>query len=91
MAGYFQNGEKRGATTIEVDISGSNVECITEFRLKDFKLGRDDLIPYNLEKTFKSTRNLRYHFEEAKNQKHKDKLFVVFLLWHRNISLLSTI
>lgn len=71
-------GEKRGATTIEVDISGSNVECITEFRLKDFKLGRDDLIPYNLEKTFKSTRNLRYHFEEAKNQKHKDKLFVVF-------------
>lgn len=71
-------GERQGATTIEVDVSASTVECITEFRLSNFKLGRADLLPYKLEKTFMSTRSLRYHFTEAKNPKYKDKLIVVF-------------
>lgn len=70
--------EKEPSTTIEVDLSGSNVECKTEFRLDSFKVGKEGILPFQFEKVFESTRSLRYYFEEAKEEQYKDKLFVVF-------------
>jgi hypothetical protein len=68
---------KEMTTTIEVDLSGNNVQCTTEFRLVDFKIPKKET-PFKIEKGFNSYRSLRYHFEPATEEKHNDKLFVVF-------------
>lgn len=70
--------EKKEATVIEAVLSGANVECTTEFRLDGFKVGKEGMVPFDLEKQFKSTNSLRYHFIPAADEKLKDRLLVVF-------------
>ncbi|PFO80421.1 hypothetical protein COJ77_18345 [Bacillus cereus] len=70
--------ENQIATTIEVDLNGSNIECKTEFRLDSFKLGKEGILPYQFEEVFDSTRSVRYSFEEATDPKYSDKLFIIF-------------
>ncbi|OAS88213.1 MULTISPECIES: heparinase II/III domain-containing protein [Metabacillus] len=70
--------DKRPLTTIEVDLSGSDVDCTTYFRMESFKLGDGSSNPFQLEKTYVTNRSLRYHFEPAKDDRFKDRLFVVF-------------
>jgi hypothetical protein len=69
---------KEMLTTIEIDLSGTNVSCTTEFRLIDFKIPKREKAPFALEKEFKSYRSVRYHFEPAASEKYKDQLLVVF-------------
>ena len=70
--------ENKPLTTIEVDLSGADVECITYFRMAGFKLGDGSRSPFTMEKVYQTNRSLRYHFEPAKDIKFKDKLFIVF-------------
>ncbi|MFB3170017.1 heparinase II/III family protein [Neobacillus sp. 179-C4.2 HS] len=69
---------KEMLTTIEIDLSGKNVSCTTEFRLTDFKIPKREKTPFALEKEFKSFRSVRYHFEPATSEKHNDQLLVIF-------------
>jgi len=69
---------KEMLTTLEVDISGDDIQCTTEFRLADFHVPVRKQAPFTMEKEFPSFRSLRYHFEPATSESHKDQLFVIF-------------
>ncbi|GHH97443.1 heparinase II/III domain-containing protein [Neobacillus kokaensis] len=69
---------KEMLTTLEVEISGDNIECMTEFRLAEFNVPLRKQAPFEMEKEFPSFRSLRYHFEPAASESYKDKLFVIF-------------
>ncbi|EKN66471.1 hypothetical protein BABA_15217 [Neobacillus bataviensis LMG 21833] len=69
---------KEMLTTLEVDISGDNIQCTTEFRLVEFNVPVRKQAPFAMEKEFPSFRSLRYHFESATSESHKDQLFVIF-------------
>ena len=74
---FFPKMEKaEKLTVIEVNLSGTNVNCTTIFRLNSFKLS--DRIPFDLEKVYESSKSIRYHFIPAEDGKFKDKLFIIF-------------
>jgi hypothetical protein len=70
--------QKEMMTTLEVDLSGDTIDCITEFRLSDFKVPTRKQTPFEMEKEFSSFRSLRYHLEPASSDEYKDQLFVIF-------------
>jgi Heparinase II/III-like protein/Heparinase II/III N-terminus len=65
------------STVLEVDFEGENCTFETLFRLSNFKIATLTS-PFNLESQFSSLKNIRYHFQEAKNHKLKDELIIVF-------------
>ncbi|RWZ59152.1 alginate lyase family protein [Halobacillus fulvus] len=68
---------KEESTVIEVHLNGKSTSCKAEFRLNNFKL-QTRQSPFKLEKNHQTTRNVRYHFEEATDQSLSDQLIVVF-------------
>lgn len=74
---HFPKMEKvEPLTTLEIDLSGSNANLTTVFRLNEFKLG--ERLPFELESSYDSTRNVRYHFVPSEDDRFRDKLLVVF-------------
>lgn len=74
----FPNMEnKLPSTTLEVNLTGSDVECRTEFRFSSFKIPvlKKSL---QLEKEYSSTRDIKYLFEEATDARYKNHLIIVF-------------
>ncbi|MDE1391256.1 accessory Sec system protein Asp2 [Bacillus paralicheniformis] len=74
---FPQMEKKYPTTTLEVNLTGRNVDCVTEFRLSSFKLPVFDET-LSLEKDYFSTRELTYFFEEATEETYKKHLIVVF-------------
>ncbi|MEC1060420.1 heparinase II/III family protein [Bacillus paralicheniformis] len=68
---------KLPSTTLEVNLTGSSVDCRTEFRFSSFKIPvlNESL---RLEKDYSSTRDLKYLFEEATEESYKNHLTIVF-------------
>ncbi|AVI42543.1 heparinase II/III domain-containing protein [Bacillus pumilus] len=65
------------STVLEVEFEGNTCEFETIFRLSEFKI-QTPVPPFCLETEFSSMRNVRYHFQEAKNEKLKDQLVIIF-------------
>lgn len=65
------------STVLEVEFEGNTCEFETIFRLSEFKI-QTPVPPFCLEAEFSSMRNVRYYFQEAKNEKLKDKLVIIF-------------
>jgi len=69
---------KEAATVIEVEMSGTNVTCRTEFRLLSFKIDKTAKDLMEWETSFNSTRSVRYHFMPAEDKELKDQLIIIF-------------
>jgi hypothetical protein len=69
---------KQEATAIELELSGANVACTTEFRLSSFKIDKKGMDLFKWETHFNSTRSVRYHFIPAEDKELKDKLIIIF-------------
>ncbi|MGM0753041.1 MAG: heparinase II/III domain-containing protein [Bacillota bacterium] len=69
--------QKAPSSVIEVEFTDSNTIFKTEFRLANFKVNTKKP-PFELETVFSSVHNVRYHFQEATDDKLKDQLIIVF-------------
>ncbi|MGE7605404.1 heparinase II/III domain-containing protein [Peribacillus frigoritolerans] len=80
LQGWFfpKMESKQEATVIEVELSGANVTCTTEFRLSSFKINKEGKDLFKRDNHFISTDKVRYHLVPAEDKNLKDQLIIIF-------------
>lgn len=64
-------------STLRIRFSGKHIESLIQTRSKNF-LNKREQLPFQVESVYKSHRDIRYHFVEAKDPKHAKELVIVF-------------
>jgi len=76
---FFPSVEREEETNVlEIELSGANVNCVTEIRLDRFKVGVEGRYPFDLEATYCSNRSVRYNFIPATDKAVSDQLVIAF-------------